>query len=53
MDASDVIALTTPITTTITDSAIGALPLVLTIFGGLTALGLVIHFVRKFIGRRA
>jgi len=53
MTASDVIDLTTPVTDTITDSALGALPLVLTIFGALVALGLVIHFVRRFIGRRA
>lgn len=53
MDASDVTTLVTGVTTVAEGSITGALPLVLAIFGGLVGLGIALHFVRKFIGRRA
>lgn len=53
MTGAEVTTLIDGITDVVSASITGALPLVLAIFGGLVGLGIALHFVRKFIGRRA
>lgn len=53
MTGADITTLVTGVTSVVSDAITGALPLVLAIFGGLVGLGIALHFVRVFIGRRA
>lgn len=53
MTGAEIVTLLTSVTTVIEDVITGSLPLVLAIFGGLVGLGIALHFVRRFIGRRA
>jgi hypothetical protein len=47
---SDTIGTTT---SNISSGLAGSIPLILAVFAGLVALGIAIHYVRKWIGRKA
>lgn len=53
MTGTEITTLVTSVTEVVSDAITGSLPLVLAIFGGLVGLGIALHFVRKFIGKRA
>ena len=53
MDSSFVVSQIATTTGDISDSLTGGIPLILVIFAALVGLGMLIRYVRKWIGRKA
>jgi len=52
MDSADVISIVGTTTSATGASLTGSLPLVLGIFAALTGLGIALHYVKRYIGRK-